>query len=552
MISLRDVTFTYPGAARPALKSVNLEIASGCFGLVTGPSGSGKSTLLRCLNGLVPHFSGGILSGSICVAGLNPVQASPQIMSRQVGFVFQDPETQFVVDRVEDEVVFAMENLAFPPQEIQARLDNALDLAGLNALRNRRLETLSGGERQRVALAAVLALKPGLLVLDEPTSQLDPEAAEGILQTLVRLNKNLGLTILLAEHRLERVLPFVNSLIYLNTDESGLIVGEPRQVLSHIDVASPVIALAKQLAWRPLPLTVQEAKPFAASMHLPVPEPVEVEHQEQPGEIALQIADIHVSYESYPALKGVSLTVHAGEILALMGSNGAGKTNLLRSLVGLVRVNEGSIQLFGQPTQNMDPANLSELIGYLPQDPNSLLFAETVQEELLFTLHARQPHSRPMKKVRVVELESEAVAQSTQMLVQMGLADLAAAYPRDLSVGQRQRVALAAIMVARPRILLLDEPTRGLDTAAKDQLAQILRTWRDEGHTIILVTHDVELVARLVDRVAILEAGSLVAAGNPAEVLSTSPVFKPQMLQLFPEAGCLTPQEIVDRLNPPG
>ncbi len=144
MISLRDVTFTYPGAACPALKSVNLEIPSGSFGLVTGPSGSGKSTLLRCLNGLVPHFSGGTLSGSICVAGLNPVQASPQLMSRHVGFVFQDPEAQFVVDRVEDEVVFALENMAFPPQEIQARLENALDLAGLNALRNRRLETLSG------------------------------------------------------------------------------------------------------------------------------------------------------------------------------------------------------------------------------------------------------------------------------------------------------------------------------------------------------------------------------------------------------------------------
>ncbi len=381
---------------------------------------------------------------------------------------------------------------------------------------------------------------------------MDPEAAEGILLTLVHLNNNLGLTILLAEHRLERVLPFVNSLIYLNAKENGVIMGEPRQVLSHIDVASPVIALAKQLGWRPLPLTVQEAKPFAESVHLAVPEPVEADHQEQPVEIALQIADLHVSYESNPALRGVSFTVLAGEILALMGSNGAGKTTLLRSLVGLVKFDEGSIHLFGGPTQNMDTADLSVAIGYLPQDPNSLLFADTVLDELLFTLHARQPHARTRNKIRAAELESVAVAQSTQMLAQMGLADLATAYPRDLSVGQRQRVALAAIMVARPKILLLDEPTRGLDTAAKDQLAQILRTWRDEGHTIILVTHDVELVARLADRVAILDAGCLVAAGKPVDVLSASPVFKSQMQQLFPGAGCLTPQEIVNRLNPPG
>lgn len=548
MISLQDVTFTYPGAASPALRSVNLEVPSGTFALVTGPSGSGKSTLLRCLNGLVPHFSGGTLSGSICVAGLNPVQATPQVMSRHVGFVFQDPEAQFVVDRVEDEVVFALENLAFPAQEIRSRLDNALDLAGLNALRNRRLETLSGGERQRVALAAVLALNPSLLVLDEPTSQLDPEAAEGILKTLVGLNKNLGLTIMLAEHRLERVLPFVNSLIYLGGEDATLIIGEPRQVLSRVDLVSPVISLAKQLAWRPLPLTVNEAKPFATSMQLTVSEPVLADHPDHP-ELALIITDLRVNYDSRPVLNGISLNVQTGEILALMGSNGAGKTTLLRSLVGLVKLDGGTIQLFGQPSVSKDTADLSRLIGYLPQDPNSLLFADTVLEELLFTLHTRDPHSFTKIRSGVSDGYSIAVDQATKLLTQMGLTGLAGVYPRDLSVGQRQRVALAAIMVARPRILLLDEPTRGLDAGAKDQLARILRTWRDEGHTIILVTHDVELAARLADRVVILNEGFLVATGKPVEVFSTSSVFKPQMLQLFPEAGCLTPQDVIERLN---
>ena len=550
MISLKDVTFTYPGASQPALQSINLEIPAGSFVLVMGPSGSGKSTLLRCLNGLVPHFSGGTLRGAIRVAGLDPVQASPQVMSRHVGFVFQDPEAQFVVDRVEDEVAFALENLALPSVEIKNRLDSTLELVGLAALRHRRLDTLSGGERQRVALATVLALNPNLLVLDEPTSQLDPEAAEGILQTLVRLNHDLGLTILLAEHRLERVLPFVNSLIYLGSETGRLVVGEPREVLAKVELVSPVIALGKRLGWKPLPLTVQEARPFAEMVHFP--EPANQKYSTdlgKAGEAALRIDNLHVFYGFQPALSGVNLVVRTGEILALMGSNGAGKTTLLRSLVGLVKPDRGSIQLFGQPTLDMDTVDLSRLIGYLPQDPNSLLFADSVLEELLFTMRNQDQRMPEQNKANTFDWEMSAAERANQMLTQLGMAELADAYPRDLSVGQRQRVALAAIMVAQPRILLLDEPTRGLDAAAKEHLADILKMWRDSGHAVILVTHDVELVACLADRAAILEDGRLIADGKPVDVMSASFVFTPQILQLFPNIGCLIPQDIINRLN---
>ncbi|MCB0149810.1 MAG: ABC transporter ATP-binding protein, partial [Caldilineaceae bacterium] len=218
MIHFEHLSYTYPGAALPALQDISLMLPDGELILLIGASGSGKSTLLRCLNGLVPHFSGGALRGNVRVEGLDPVAATPRILSRHVGFVFQDPEAQFVTDRVEDEIAFALENAAMPPQEMRVRVEETLDLLDLTPLRDRPLKTLSGGERQRVAIAAALALRPSILVLDEPTSQLDPKSAEDVLNSLVRLNHDLGLTVILAEHRLERVLPFVDSVIYLPED----------------------------------------------------------------------------------------------------------------------------------------------------------------------------------------------------------------------------------------------------------------------------------------------------------------------------------------------
>jgi energy-coupling factor transport system ATP-binding protein len=243
MITISNLSFTYPGANLPALRGVNLQIPDGELCLVMGPSGSGKSTLLRCINGLIPHFSGGSLSGTIRVNGLDPVRLSPREMSRAVGFVFQDPEAQFVVDRVEDEIAFSLENAALPKEEMEIRVEEALRLLELTRLRSRRLETLSGGEIQRVAIAAAMALKPQILVLDEPTSQLDPRGAEEVLQALVQLNKQLGLTVIIAEHRLERVLPHVGQIIYLSGEYPGGLIGNPRTVLSKIQLNPPLIVL---------------------------------------------------------------------------------------------------------------------------------------------------------------------------------------------------------------------------------------------------------------------------------------------------------------------
>jgi energy-coupling factor transporter ATP-binding protein EcfA2 len=542
MIHFQQVSFTYPGAVEPALTGVSLHVPAGTVALVAGASGSGKSTLLRCTNGLVPHFSGGQLSGRLRVDGLDPVQVSPQGMSRHVGFVFQDPEAQFVVDRVEDEIAFALENLALPRNEMDARVAEALALLELELLRNRRVETLSGGERQRVAIAAALALRPRLLVLDEPTSQLDPHSAEEVLQALQRLNRTLGLTILLSEHRLERVLPFTRQLIYLESGRPGAVSGPPRSVLAQIPLRPPLATLGLALGWEPLPLSVEEARTFVNSddIHHLATEVATTMEGNRSNDFSrypplLKAEGLEVSYGTIPALCGVSLELCPGKITALLGPNGAGKSTLLRCLVGLLRPQGGRVWVEGQDISGKDTAAICRQVGYLPQDPNALLFADSVREELESTLRF---HGQPTGP------------QVDALLARLGLAGKAEAYPRDLSAGERQRVALGAVMVVQPRGLLLDEPTRGLDYAAKRGLLELLRGWRAEGMAILLVTHDVELAALAADQMVLLENGQVTASGSPAQVLAGSTQFAPQIARLFPGSGWLTVEEALIGLIP--
>lgn len=536
MITFDHVAYTYPDAGCPALRDVSFTVAPGEVTLLVGPSGVGKSTLLRCLNGLVPHFSGGMLTGQVWVAGLDPVRESPRGMSRHVGFVFQDPEAQFVMDRVEDELAFALENAAIPLPEMETRVETLLHLLALAPLRARALTTLSGGEKQRVAIAAALASYPEVLALDEPTSQLDPQSAKEVLAALARLNVELGLTIVLAEHRLERVLPFADRLIYLRGLEAP-VVGYPEEVLPYLELTPPVVTLGKALEWSPLPLSVEEALPLAQQM---------VVHAGQPpilpphvGFPYLTTEELTLAYDGQPAVRGVNLALYPGEVVALLGRNGAGKTTLLRALVGLVRPQAGKVRLGVRNVARLDVADVCRQVGYLPQDPNALLFADTVLDELHVTL-------------RNHDLSPEDLTLSPEtLLARLGLADKAQAYPRDLSVGERQRVALAAILVTQPGALLLDEPTRGLDYDAKQALLTLLRDWRNAGMAILLVTHDVELAAQVADRVLLMEQGQIVVEGTPAAVLSASPLFRTQMARLFPGAGWLTVSEVLHNASSP-
>jgi energy-coupling factor transport system ATP-binding protein len=557
MISIDALTFTYPNAAQPALRDVSLQLPAGTLTLVVGSSGAGKSTLLRCLNGLVPHFTGGHITGRVRVNGLDPIQLGPQHLSQHVGFVFQDPDAQFVMDVVEDEIAFALENAALPRQDLRVRVEEVLDLLGLTALRTRKLETLSGGERQRVAIASALALRPRVLVLDEPTSQLDPQSAEDVLNALVRLNADLGLTVVLSEHRLERVLPFIDTLVHVTAE--GVRAGAPREMLGEMTLAPPLIRLAKALRWQPLPLTIKEGRQFSESWPIAAdtkqssaPRPNNAVHADH---AVIEIRDLHAGYGNTAVLKGVTLSAQRGEVVALLGRNGSGKSTLLKSIVGLIKPQRGAVHINGANAINKTTAQICREVGYLPQDPSALLFADTVQEELAITL---RNHQTPTQTQTPTPTPTQTPTQTptptptpkpqaliSSLLQQLGLSAHAHTYPRDLSTGERQRVAFGAVAITQPKALLLDEPTRGLDYENKQQLLGLLRSWQAQGAAIVLVTHDVELMAEIANRVVLLSQGKVIADGAPAEVLGASPLFAPQVARLFPGTGWLTLSDVL-------
>ncbi|MDX9954626.1 MAG: ATP-binding cassette domain-containing protein [Anaerolineae bacterium] len=544
-IVFEGLTFAYPGGAAPLLRDVSCAIEPGAFVLVTGPSGVGKSTLLRCINGLVPQATGGRIGGHVWVGEADALRAGPRIMARQVGLVVQSPEAGFVADRVEDEVAFSLENRfrggegeSVAPEALTARLEETLTRVGVAHLRERPLTQLSGGERQRVALAAALALHPPILLLDEPLSQLDPQGAEDLLAFLQQLHAE-GMTIVITEHRLERVLPLVTDVIYLPGD-GGLWHEAPHDAAPRLPSPPPVVALSAALGWSPPALSVAEARArldesgiAARAFNVGCSEPVLRPSVPRSPDL-LDLTGLQASYNGHPILRGATLALGEGELLALIGPNGAGKTTLLKAVVGALALQGGRIHLRGEDITSWDLPARCRRIGYLPQEPDLLLFSETVRAELEVTLR-----NHAMADGRVLPL-----------LAHLGLEAYAEAYPRDLSVGERQRVALGAIAVVEPEVLLLDEPTRGLDMALKVALGELLRGWCAEGRSVLLVTHDVEWVAQFADRVALLEAGVVAAEGAPAAVLGARETFTPQMLQVLPGAGVLNLSQVQELLLP--
>ncbi len=542
MIQLSHVTYAYADQEAPALVDFTVSLPAGEFVLVVGPSGAGKSTFLRCLNGLVPHFYGGRWAGQASILGRDPVQLAPRGMADLVGFVFQDPETQFVVDTVEDELAFAMENFALPPPTMRKRVEEVLDQMGIAHLRGRRISTLSGGEKQRVAIAAVLALQPEVLVLDEPTSQLDPQAAEEVLVALRHLNADLGLTIILSEHRLERVAQYADRVLYLPALGQPPVLGQPRAVLPQLPQVPPLIDLGRTLGWQPLPLTIKEGRAFARQLidRLPAGKQAsEIAKQyaarNTSATPALAVRGLYHSYDGRAALRGIDLDVQPGEFVALMGRNGSGKSTLLKHLVGLLKPDEGEVRVGTLDTRRDEMQAIVKLVGYVPQHPGMLLFSETLAAELAFT---RKAHGmRPDAEADRVLLES------------LGLGHLADRDPRDLSGGEQQRAALAAILVAQPQIILLDEPTRGLDYRQKRNLTEALWALKRSGKTIIMATHDVELAAACADRVILLAEGQVVVDGPSREVMSDSQVFSTQINKLLRDSRFLVVADVLRALG---
>ena len=528
MIEIKQLSYQYPQANFNVLDNVKLEIPAGSLTLVTGASGSGKSTLLRCINGLVPHFTGGKISGEIRVFGADPVRQGVAKMADTVGFVFQEPEAQFVFDAVEDEIVFYLENMGIPREKMDRRINQVLQEIKISALRHKKIKALSGGEQQKVAIASALVTQPKVLILDEPTSQLDPSSAEEVLTFILELKSRLNLTVLISEHRLERLLPYVDLVINLTSDRK-ILFGEPQQVLPSMEQVPPIIEISQNLGITPLPLTP------ASFPNLPVPESsttiklnkdIQKDNQDHP----LVINQLSTKIGENQILENINLDISVGEILVLMGPNGSGKTTLLRSILGLIP-STGELFLNKNNITNYHFSEVIQNIAYLPQNPNDLLFAESILDELRTTL---KNHRLTLNDERI-----------STFLDHFGLAEKQSHYPRDLSVGERQRTAIAAITVHNPNIILLDEPTRGLDYYAKRSLKDLFQRWRDQNKAILLVTHDVEFAAQLADRVAILEKGHLIFTGTPETAFSEISGYQTQTAQLFPGSGWITPQDVL-------
>ncbi len=477
-ITVKDLSFRYPDAEDKALDNIGFELPEGSFTTLCGASGCGKSTLLRMLKPcLQPH---GELSGEILPT------LTEERSAREIGFVMQNPEAQICTDRVWHELAFSLESVGEQPELMRRRIAECAEYFGLEDMFERETSSLSGGEKQLLVLASAAALRPSLLLLDEPTSQLDPISARSFFDSVTRLNRDLGITVLIAEHRLEELLPLSDRVIVMDRGRitadckpSELLRALPKDhpMLSAMPAAMRIFALSGSSGMPPV--SIREGRQCAAvTDYLRQNKPPARDIIDPDGKPVLTVKELCVSYGKRrpDALKAVSLSICRGEVYALLGGNGSGKSTLLKAIFGIVKPLYGRI---------MHDKALK--LAYLPQNPCEILGADTVRGELT----------------------------SAELLAEFGLSELSDRYPLDLSGGEQQRLALAKLLSEHPELLLLDEPTKGMDALSKAEFADLLRRTAGQGTSVLLVTHDVEFAAKCADRCGLLFNGEVVSEGEP-------------------------------------
>jgi energy-coupling factor transporter ATP-binding protein EcfA2 len=536
LVEIKDLTYFYPQASRPALAGINLSVPAGQFVMVVGGSGSGKTSLLRAVAGLIPAFYGGTMAGRVYLKGEDIGKIPRRRLVQQVGIVFQDPESQLVMNTLEGELAFGLENLGLDPGLARRRIVETAAALALCPYLASPVAQLSGGLKQKAVLGSVLAMQPRLLLLDEPTSQLDPMAGEEILTAIRRLNEENGITVLLVEQRLERCFHLADRVVIM--DGGRIVCDEERPgeaarwaVREGSPLVPPLARLFAGEGCKEVPLTVKAGRRLlnqelsSAGDKLPRGEGALVKKAAlSRGTPLVEVKDLWFTYPSgREVLQGIDLTVKAGDFTVIMGENAAGKTTLLKLLRGLLKPGRGRIKVLGRDIAGTPVEELAGEVGYLSQNPDDYFFLPTVEEELNFT---RKKLGLP------VPFGAE------KLLARLGLAGVAGKNPRDLSQGERQRVALAVVMAASPWVLLLDEPTRGLDYRAKKDLGELLQRLREEGKAIVVVTHDVEFAAEYGEEIVLLSSGRIVARGEKHEILTGGIFYSPQVSRLFQDIPC--------------
>jgi len=521
LIRTKDLCFKPLGSDDYVLKDVSLELRKGDFALLLGPSGCGKSTLTLCLNGLIPHLSQGEMTGVVEVAGKDTRTHEVHDFSPIIGMVFQNPDDQILSLRVVDEVAFGVENQGLPHDEIVQRVDEFMEVMEISHLKNRLTFAISGGQKQRVSIASNLVMLQEVLILDDPTTDLDPVGKAEIVSTLGRLQREMGKTLLVIEHDLTDLIELANRVIVM---EDGRVVhdGSPSEVFSrsyddvvrlgvnlpqHVEM---VHALSRSGVQVPvLPVVKEEA--FAVFKEFVEAHPgllVEAQRLGPPGgEPVVSVRDLEFSYDpGAPILRKLSFDIRRGEFVAIIGANASGKSTLVNNLVGLLRPDGGQIIVNGHDTRETKVADLVSDVGYVFQNPDHQLFANTVEDELRFSL-----------RVRVLSAE-EVERRIADTLGIVGLEGLRDRHPFSLSRGQRQNLAVATALIHDPKLILLDEPTTGQDRRNLSGLLGMLSRLNQEGNTTIMITHDMDIVAAYATRVIVMADGQIIFDGHPRDV----------------------------------
>ncbi|KGX89663.1 ABC transporter ATP-binding protein [Pontibacillus marinus] len=510
LIDVQDLSLYFEEAQVPVLSEISFQLQQRENVLLLGPSGCGKSTLTFCLNGIYPSELDGRLEGEVSLNGKPTSEFSPGELSQKVGVVFQDPEGQFCMMTVEDEVAFGLENIGVPVEEMEERIDQVLDLVNLLPYKEQSIHSLSGGMKQKLALACVLALQPDVLILDEPTANLDPLAKKDFIQTIQFLQQKQPFSMIVIEHQLEGWIPLIDRSLIMNKQGEIFYEGPLRngiqqhvQFMKEQGICLPKateLALQSEIDRAHLPLTVEELKRMGG---VSVP-PKKRTYHDQP--VILQAENIEWSKGNERIIDNMNFSLREGEFMAIVGANGSGKTSFSRILSRLETRQKGSIDLFGKALQSWREAELRRKIGYVFQNPEHQFITDQVYDEIAYSLRLQN------------KSEEEIAMKVQEVLRQCQLDGLEYRHPFTLSQGQKRRLSVAIMAIEDPAILILDEPTFGQDGRSTEEIMNLLSRKNEEDTAIVMITHDMELVHDYADRVVVFESGKTVFDGVPQEL----------------------------------